>query len=133
MDRHNELRAEHRLLYRWPIWVTDEATGACMQGQIVDISSEAVTFTFYPGEISLIPSQHITAHFSVPICGLGDSFAMRNFTRAGFTDRIDRIKKVQHRVTTKFSEPLPFKPGEQTCNEADMITLLQILSSPNNS
>ena len=133
MDRQNELRTEHRLLYRWPIWFTDEATGVCMQGQMVDISSEAATFTFYPCEINLIPSQEITAHFSVPICGLGDSFAMRNFTRAGYTCRIDQIKKVLHRVTTKFSEPLPFRPGEQTCNEASMMTLLKILSSVNSS
>jgi hypothetical protein len=124
---------EHRLLYRWPIWFTDEATGVFMQGQMTNISSEAASFTFYPCEISLFPSQYITVHFSVPICGLGGSFAVRNFTRTGHTYRIDQVSKDLYRVTAQFSEPLPFRPGEQTCGEADMITLLKILSSPNNS
>jgi hypothetical protein len=128
MDRHNELRTEHRLLYQWPIWFTDEATGVFTQGQMVDISSEAAAFTFYPCEISLFPSQYITVHFSVPICGLGGSFAVRNFTRSGFACRIDPVSKILHRVTTQFAEPLPFRPGEQTCNEAEMIALFKILS-----
>lgn len=129
MDRQNEHRTEHRLLYHWPIWFTDESSGAFMQGQVVDISSEAIAFTFYPAEISLFPNQHITAHFSVPICGLGGSFAVRNFTREGLACRIDQVNKILHRATTQFSEPLPFRPGEQACNEADMMALLQILSS----
>jgi hypothetical protein len=133
MDSHTELRTEHRLLYHWPIWFTDESSGEFMQGQVVNISSEAIAFTFYPTEISLFPNQHITAHFSVPICGLGGSFAVRNFTREGFAYRIDQINKVLHRVITQFSEPLPFRPGEQTYNEADMMALLQILSSQKGS
>ncbi|OHB76763.1 MAG: hypothetical protein A2Z25_17785 [Planctomycetes bacterium RBG_16_55_9] len=130
MDGQNELRTEHRLLYRWPIWITDDATGQMMQGQMVDISSEAASFTCYAYEVCLSPSQQITAHFSVPLCGLGGSFAVRNFTRSGYAYRVDQVNKVLHRVTAQFIEPLPFRPGEQTCNEADMIALLQILSSP---
>ena len=130
MDRPNELRTEHRLLYRWPIWLTDESTGALMQGQMVDISSEAAAFTCYAYEICLFPNQQITAQFSVPLRGLDGSFVVRNFTRAGYTYRIDPVKKVLYRVTTQFVEPLPFRPGEQTCCEADIITLLKMLSSP---
>ena len=130
MDRHNELRTENRLLYRWPVWFTDESTGELMQGQMVDISSEAAAFTCYTYEICLFPSQQITVHFSVPLCGLGGSFAVRNFIRSGQTYRIDQVNKVLHRVTAQFTEPLPFRPGEQTCNEADMIALLKMLSSP---
>ena len=133
MDKNKDLRAEHRLLYHWPIWFADESRGVFMQGQVDDICSEAVAFTFYPGEISLFPSQPITAHFSVPICGLGGSFAVRNFTREGFACRIDQINKVLHRAIAQFSEPLPFRPGEQTCDEADMMALLQILSSQKGS
>ena len=133
MDRHNELRTENRLLYRWPVWFTDEATGELMQGQMVDISSGSAAFTCYTYETCLFPNQLITVHFSVPLRGLGGSFAVRNFTRLGQTCRIDQINKVQHRVTAQFSEPLPFRPGEQTCNEADMIALLKMLSTPNGS
>ncbi len=130
MDRHNELRTEHRLLYRWPIWFTDESTGVLKQGQMVDITSEAAAFTCYAYEICLFPSQQITTQFSVPLCGLDGSFAIRNFTRAGYTYRIDPINKVLYRVTTQFIEPLPFRPGEQACSEADVIKLLKMLSSP---
>lgn len=130
MDRHNELRTENRLFYRWPIWFADDSAGELMQGQIVDISSEAVAFTCYTYEIYLVPSQKITAHFSVPLCGLGGSFAVRNFSRAGYTYRIDQLNDALCRVTTQFIEPLPFRPGEQACNETDMISLLKILSSP---
>ena len=130
MDRQNELRTEHRLLYRWPIWFTDESSGGLMQGQMVDITSKSVAFTCYAYEICLFPSQEITTQFSVPLCGLDGSFAVRNFTRAGYTYRIDPVNKTLHRVTIQFVEPLPFHPGEQTCKADDMITLLRMLSSP---
>ena len=130
MDRRDEFRAEQRLLYGWPIWFTDDATGELMQGQMVDICSEAVAFTYYAHEICLFHNQPITAHFSVPLCGLGDSFAVRDFVRSGYTRRIDSVGKLLHRVTTQFIEPLPFRPGEQTRNDADMIAMLKMLSSP---
>lgn len=130
MDNHNELRTEHRLLYRWPIWFTDDSTGEVIQGQMVDISSEAATFTCYAYEICLFPNQEITAHFSVPLCGLGGSFAVRDFVRSGITYRIDQVNDLVHRITAQFAEPLPFKPGEQTPDEADVIALYKSLSSP---
>ena len=129
MERHIELRAENRLLYRWPVWFTDESTGELMQGQMVDISSEAAAFTCYTYEVCLFPNQLITVHFSVPLCGIGGSFAVRNFIRSGQAYRIDPVNNVLHRVITQFMEPLPFKPGEQACSEADMIALLKTLSS----
>ena len=130
MDRHNELRTEHRLLYRWPIWFTDEPTGALMQDQMVDITSKAVAFTCYAYEIRLFPNQQIMTQFSIPLCGLDGSFAIRNFTRASYAHRIDPFNKVLHRVTIQLIEPLPFRPGKQTCSESDMITLLRMLASP---
>ena len=133
MDRHHELQTEHRLLYHWPIWFTDNSTGELMQGQMVDITSEAAAFTCYTYQIYLVPSQHITAHFSVPLCGLGGSFAVRNFSRSGYTYRIDQVNNALWRVTTQFGDPLPFRPGEQTCSETDMIALLTMLSAPEGS
>lgn len=130
MDRYDELRTEHRLLYRWPIWFTDDSTGELMQGQMVDISSEAAAFTCYAYEICPFPSQRITAHFSVPLRGIGDSFAVRNFIRSGRAYRIDQVGKLVHRITAQFAEPLPFRPGEQAHGEADVIALLKTLSSP---
>ena len=131
MDRHDELRGENRLLYRWPIWYADESTGELMQGQMVDISSEAAAFTCYTYETCLFPSQLITIYFSVPLRGLGGSFAVRDFIRLGQTCRIDPVDKVLNRVTAQFTERLPFRPGEQTCSEADMVAVLKMLSSPN--
>jgi len=131
MGSKRERRIERRLCYHWPVWFVEDFDEILSQGQMVDISSEAAAFTCYTYETCLFPSQLITIYFSVPLHGLGGSFAVRNFIRLGHTRRIDPIDKALNRVTAQFTERLPFRPGEQTCSEADMVAVLKMLSLPN--
>jgi hypothetical protein len=116
------------MFYNWPIWFADDFSKEPLQGQMVDISSKAAAFTCHAYESHPSSGQRITTHFSVPLSGLGDSFAMRNFVRSGYTYRVDHIGKLLRRVTVQFVELLPFKPGEQTNSEADVAALLKTLS-----
>jgi hypothetical protein len=116
MEEKKERRKEHRMLYHWPVWFKDEFNQQLVQGQMIDISSKAAAFTCHAYEGHPSPGQQVTAHFSVPLSGLGDSFAMRNFTRSGCTYRVDDVNLVLRRIAVQFAEPLPFRPGEQDEN-----------------
>lgn len=113
MDGHNERRTEHRMSYHWPIWLDDDINQELVQGEMVDISSRSAAFTCHAYESYPSEGQPVTAHFSVPICGPGGSFAMRNFTRSGCTCRVEHVNCILRRVAVQFAEPLSFKPGEQ--------------------
>ena len=127
-DRNNERRIETRMPCHWPIWFAVNFNRKLMQGQMIDISSKAASFTSYAYESHLFPGQKIVAHFSVPIYGLSDSFAMRDFTRSGCILSIDNINGILCRIATEFGEILSFKPGEQTKIEPDVVSLLKALS-----
>jgi hypothetical protein len=116
------------MFYNWPIWFADDFNKEPSQGQMVDISSKAAAFTCHAYESHLFSGQQITTHFSVPLSGLGDSFAMRNFIRSGCTYRVDHVSSLLCRVTVQFVELLPFRPGEQTNSEADVAALLKTLN-----
>jgi len=124
MDRNKERRTEHRMPYHWPIWFDDDFNQELIQGQMVDISSKAAAFTCRAYESYPSEGQQVTAHFSVPICGPGGSFAMRNFTRSGHTCRVEHVNYVLRRIAVQFAEPLPFKPGEQDQQQAPAQSLL---------
>jgi len=118
MDKNTERRTEQRLRYHWPIWFAEDFNEELTQGQMVNISSTAAAFTCYIYESCPYPGQQITARFSVPRYGPGDSFDMANFTRSGHIRRVDDINSFLRRVAIQFAEPLPFKPGEQTAYES---------------
>ena len=124
-NSNNERRAEKRMSCHWPIWYVKEPNIKLKQGQMIDISSRAASFTCYSHENHLLPDQNIVTNFSLPIYGLRDSFALRDFTRSGCVLRIDSINKILFRIVTQFVEMLSFKPGEQESIEADFITLLK--------
>ena len=113
MDNTDERRTEQRLRYYWPIWYAENFDETLAQGQMVDISSKGAAFTCYANEECPYPGQHLTARFSVPQYGPDDSFDMANFTRSAHVCRVQDVNSFLRRIAVKFSEPLPFKPGEQ--------------------
>ena len=114
MQHKNERRREKRLRYYWPIWFARDLNHKLSQGQMVDISSEAASFTCYTDEEYPYLGQPIIARFSVPRYGPDDSFDMADFTRAGHICRIEEVNNYLRRIAFQFAEPLPFKPGEQS-------------------
>ncbi len=114
MDNHDDRRIESRLRYHWPVWFAENYDEELSQGQMVDISSTAASFTCYADEHCPFPGQHVTARFSVPKYGEDDSFDMENYMRSGHVCRVDHVNSMLRRVAVHFAEPLPFRPGEQT-------------------
>ena len=111
-----ERRAEQRLRYHWPIWFAEDFNRTLSQGQMIDISSKAAAFTCYADENCPYPGHQITARFSVPRFSTGESFDIANFTRIARICQvdIDAVNPFLRRIVIQFTEPLPFKPGEQT-------------------
>ena len=123
MDKTDERRTEQRLRYYWPIWYAENFDETLSQGQMVDISSKGAAFTCYANDECPYPGQHLTARFSVPQYGPDDSFDMASFTRSGHVCRVQDINSFLRRIAVQFSEPLPFKPGEQ--DTADLYAPVQ--------
>jgi hypothetical protein len=113
MDTTGERRIERRLCYNWPVWFTQDIEGEVSQGQMVDLSSRGASFTCYADQCSPFPGQHLTARFSIPQYGPDDSFDMVDFIRAGHVCRVQGVNSALQRIAMQFSEPLPFRPGEQ--------------------
>ncbi len=119
MEANSERRIEDRLRYHWPVWFAEDFNGILSQGQMVDVSSGGAAFNCYDDENSPYLNQQITTRFSVPRFGASDSFDMGNYTRTGHVCRIDNTSKFLQRIAIQFTEPLPFKPGEQAEGEAE--------------
>ncbi len=119
MNIESERRSEQRLHYYWPIWFAEDFKGELSQGQMLDVSSRGAAFTCYDDGSCPYPGQQITARFSIPQFGPGDSFDMANFTRSGSVCRVDEVNNLMRRVALQFAEPLPFRPGEQVDIESE--------------
>ena len=113
MEYYNERRMEQRLHYYWPIWFSENPDYSLTQGQMVDVSSTGAAFTCYADQDCPYLGQHLTTRFSVPKYGCDDSFDIADFTRSGNVCRIENINPFMRRIAIQFSQPLPFKPGEQ--------------------
>ena len=112
MLENSDRRTEKRLRYQWPVWFAENQNCDLSQGQMVDISSKAAAFNYYSDCGCRYVGQPIISRFSVPRYGQDESFDLANFTRTGQISRIDKINPFMNRIVVKFSEPLPFKPGE---------------------
>jgi len=119
MDMKTERRREQRLRYHWPVWFAEDFNEILLQGQMVDISSAGAAFTCHAHEQSPYLGQNLTARFSVPRFGPGDSFDMASFMRSGRVCRIDNVNGFVRRIAIQFAQPLPFKPGEQADSESE--------------
>jgi len=120
MDSKRERRIEQRLRYHWPIWFAEGFDETLSQGQMVDISSVGASFTCRADVNCPYPGQRVTSRFSVPRFGSDESFDMASFTRAGSVRRVDEVSEFLRRVAVQLAEPLPFRPGEQVADEADI-------------
>jgi len=125
MKEYDDRRTEQRLRYYWPIWFAEDVNTTLTQGQMVDISSRAAAFTCYADNGCPNYGQHLTARFSVPRYGEEGSFDMANFTRSGYVYRIDNVNSFLRRIVVQFADPLPFRPGEQETEEAEMEQTLE--------
>jgi hypothetical protein len=121
MEQNDERRTEQRLRYYWPVWFAEDFNETLSQGQMVDISSRGAAFTCYTNDGCPYPGQNITTRFSVPHYGPDDSFDMENFTRSAQVCRVENVNSFLRRIAVQFAEPLPFKPGEQSTVDADML------------
>jgi len=110
----SERRTEERLSYNWPIWFAENFHSELLQGQMVDLSSRGAAFTCYADNRCPWPGQHVAARFSVPQYGPDGSFDLVEFVRSGHVCRVDGVNPALRRVAVQFTEPLPFRPGEQT-------------------
>lgn len=112
MEQSQNRRFEERLRYHWPIWYADAGDEQVVQGQMIDVSSQAASFTcannFTPYE-----DQWVTARFSVPQYSEDQSFQMTDCIRTGHISRIERMSNHMNRIVMQFHQPLDFKPGEQ--------------------
>ena len=79
---------------------------------MLEISSEAVSFTCSVDKNFPKTGQQASTHFNIPRFGLGDSSDIIILTRAGRVYRIDTIDKSLSRIVVQFDEPLSFKPGK---------------------
>ncbi len=113
MNTTGERRVERRLCYNWPVWFAENIEGELSQGQMVDLSSRGAAFTCYADERCPRPGQYVTARFSVPQYGADDSFDMVDVIRAGHVCRVEGVNSALRRIAVQFTEPLPFRPGEQ--------------------
>jgi hypothetical protein len=116
MGTTSERRREQRLCYNWPVWFAENFGEELSQGQMTDLSSRGAAFTCYADEHCPHPGQHVTARFSIPQYGPDDSFDMVDFIRSGHVYRVDGVSNALRRIAIQFTEPLPFRPGEQPSN-----------------
>ena len=120
MGSKRERRIERRLCYHWPVWFVEDFDEILSQGQMVDISSVSASFTCRADVNCPYPGQRVTSRFSVPRFGSDGSFELASFTRTGSVCRVDEAGAFLRRITVRFAEPLPFRPGEQAAGEADV-------------
>ena len=118
-NTNDERRREQRLRYHWPVWFAEDFNETLSQGQMIDITSTAASFTCRMDEHYPCVGQHLTARFSVPRLQPDEAFDMANFTRSGRIYRIDDVNQFCRRVVMQFVSPLSFKPGEQAENEPE--------------
>ncbi|MHC4638428.1 MAG: PilZ domain-containing protein, partial [Planctomycetota bacterium] len=104
----------------WPIWFAENFNDILNQGQMVDVSSGGAAFTCHADDRCPYPGQEVTARFSIPRFGADESFDMASFIRTGKVCRVEGINSFVRRVAVEFAEPLPFKPGEQAQNDAEV-------------
>ncbi len=113
MSTTGERRIERRLSYNWPVWFAENIDGELSQGQMIDLSSRGAAFTCYADERCPRAGQHVTARFSIPQYGPDDSFNMVDFIRSAHVCRVEGVNSALRRIAIQFTEPLPFRPGEQ--------------------
>lgn len=108
-----ERRQERRLRYHWPVWFKqDPANEQISHGQMVDINSQAASFTLLGWTEYIHQDQCILARFAVPRFSKDGSMDVAEFARYGRVIRV-QCQSRGTRVVIRFDQPLPFRPGHQ--------------------
>ncbi len=97
-------RKEKRIRFSWPFWFSYEDNGMIHRGQIVDLSSHAVSFSI-PVHSCPQPGQHIQTRFSYPV-NRNDLFHMNEYTHWSEVIRVDYTSFGTARVAVRLHQPL---------------------------
>ncbi|MGD8787361.1 MAG: hypothetical protein PVJ60_08055, partial [Phycisphaerales bacterium] len=119
MEKTEDRRVEQRLCYRWPVRFAKNVKDKPFQGQIVDASSNSLSFLCRAKEGCPQPDQLVKVDFGVPYFDETDSFDAVFFNRITRVCRVDRLSDIINRVVVRFAKPLFFKPGHQNITESD--------------
>ena len=92
---------------------------AFFPGRMIDLSSQGAAFFCRSDESCPARDQRIDTHLSVPRFGAGKSFERNNYVRSSRVWRVDELNESVRAIAVRFSEPLPFKPGEQGISESE--------------
>jgi hypothetical protein len=115
-----ERRSEGRLRYQWPVWISDDpGNDRIIQGQMVDINSQAVAFTFRTNDGQPWVNQHLTTRFGVPKYDQEGAFDVVDFIREGHVHRVERLNPSIWRVVMQFHESLPFHPAQEATDQVE--------------
>ena len=120
MEKANEQRTEQRLQYRWPVRFSNLNNNEPYQGQIVDLSSKAMSFLCHIDQNHFETGDSIKINFGVPFFRNTENFDTILFERIGKVNRIDKPGSKVYRIALQFASSLFLKPGEQGINEIDI-------------
>jgi len=110
---------EKKLKYQWPVWFAEEPENSFFQGQMVDVSSEEATFICRCDEIRSQEKGNLVIQLSVPTPEKNGYLKMTTLMRTAQVKQVKELNSYLCRITISFTEPLPFKPGEQDQGLAD--------------
>jgi hypothetical protein len=117
METISEKRAEKRLRYRWPVRFKTGNNENTIAGQMVDVSSEALSFLCRADDKCPKLGDKLTAEFGVPYFNRDNSFDSVLFNRTGKVCRLDKLNERVHRVAVKLAQALFFKPGQRDIDQ----------------
>ncbi|MHC4123225.1 MAG: hypothetical protein ACYSSI_06595 [Planctomycetota bacterium] len=109
MYRANEHRKEQRLICNWHIWFAEGFNKTLRHGNIINISSSSVAFTYDDSGKSLDVGQRLFTYLFIPNIGSEDLSNVVALSRGGNVCRIDTLNSSMTCVVIQLDEPLPFK------------------------
>ena len=98
MEKANEQRTEQRLQYRWPVRFSNLNNNEPYQGQIVDLSSKAMSFLCHIDQNHFETGDSIKINFGVPFFRNTENFDTILFERIGKVNRIDKPGSKVYRI-----------------------------------
>jgi hypothetical protein len=104
MDTESDRREEKRLQYSWPLWFGYNETGEFLRGQVVDLSSNIVSFTI-PENRSPRPGSHVLTRFSYPLAS-EVQFDMASYYDWSEVIRVDQAWDGKTRVAMRLHQSL---------------------------
>ena len=104
MKSKTERRSEQRIRFNWPVWFGHEENGEFLQGQVVDLNRQGMSFTVDSNHCPQIGS-HIIARFSYPLTQSG-GFQMGSYFQWAKVIRSDKQAGRHQRVALRLNSPI---------------------------